>query len=115
MEELGSNNPWSTEWFCPRKDCLQCQGRAFLAEEETEQSLKLVTGEGTPTKGKPDRKAIPSCTGEGMNYCIECISCRKQGLRRIYIGETSRSLYQRGREHSKEIQEMSPTHPLVIH
>ena len=22
MEELGRNNPWSTDWFCPRKDCL---------------------------------------------------------------------------------------------
>ena len=33
----------------------------------------------------------------------------------MYLGETSRSSYQRGREHLKEIQEATPTHPLVIH
>ena len=63
MEELGSNNPWSTEWYCPRKDCLPCQGRAFLAKEEEEEAIKLVTGEGKgnpdPSR-KPDRKSVPS-------------------------------------------------------
>ena len=74
MEELGSSNPWSSEWFCPRKDCLPCQGRIFLAVEEEEQSIKMTTGEGDskPTK-KKDReanKALPSCTTEGMNYML---------------------------------------------
>ena len=98
MEDLGRNNPWASEWYCPRKDCLPCQGRAFLAKEEEEEAIKLVTGEGKKEKRnpdpsrKPDRKSVPSCTGEGMNYCIECVSCRKEGLRRIYVGETSRSL-----------------------
>ena len=118
MEELGSNNPWSTEWYCPRKDCLPCQGRAFLAEEEAERTLKLVTGEGEQTPQPKDRqamKSLPSCTTEGMNYCLECISCRKAGTRRIYMGETSRSTYQRGKEHTKEIQDRTATHPFVMH
>ena len=43
------------------------------------------------------------------------MTCRKEGKRRVYLGETSRSACQRGREHFKEIQEATPTHPLVIH
>ena len=119
MEEFGSNNPWSCEWFCPRKDCLPCQGRIFLAEEEIEQSLKMVTGEGDAQppkkKDREAKKALPSCTSEGMNYSLECMSCRKRDILRIYLGETSRSSYQRGREHSKEIQKRTASHPFVIH
>ena len=33
----------------------------------------------------------------------------------MYLGETSRSSYQRAKEHLKEIQEMAASHPLVIH
>ena len=40
---------------------------------------------------------------------------REEGKRRIYYGETSRSPYQRGTEHRKEILEGIATHPLVIH
>ena len=29
MEDLGRTNPWAAEWFCPRKDCVPCQGRSF--------------------------------------------------------------------------------------
>ena len=74
--------------------------------------------------GKPLRNAwlfrtgqycTPSCTGEGANYSIECLTCRKEGKRRIYFGETSRSPYQRGSEHQKEVREGILTHPLVIH
>ena len=27
MEELGRNNLWASEWYCPRKDCL-LEGRS---------------------------------------------------------------------------------------
>ena len=39
----------------------------------------------------------------------------KKGKTWVYLGETFRNAYQRGREHSKEIWEANPTHPLVIH
>ena len=50
-----------------------------------------------------------------MVYAIECIPCREAGRRRIYWGESSRSAYQRGREHDKEISDGVLTHPLTIH
>ena len=79
--------------------------------------MKMVgKGQETARKVRPeDKVALPSCTSEGKNYILECITCRKAGVRRVYLGETSRSAYQRGREHQKEIQEITPTHPLVVH
>ena len=50
-----------------------------------------------------------------MNYILECITCRKEGVRRAYLGETSRSSYQRGREHIKKILKGMATHPMIIH
>lgn len=43
--------------------------------------------------------SIPSCISEGVNYTIECWTCRKEGVRRIYHGKTSRSPSKRGVEH----------------
>ena len=59
--------------------------------------------------------SLPGCTSEGCNYVIECLPCRKQGKRRRYYGETSRSPHQRGNEHLREIIEQVATHPLVVH
>ena len=105
MEELGNNNPWANDWFCPRQDCLPCQGRLELAKEAEEVAMKMLNKEetGTIKSRKADRNSIPSCTGEGTNYSIECLTCRQEGKRRIYFGETSRSPYQRGSEHQKEV------------
>ena len=46
---------------------------------------------------------------------VECRTCRKEGKKAAYIGETSRSPYQRGKEHQKEVGEMKKAHPLVCH
>ena len=76
----------------------------------------VARGENPVKKVKrEDRKSLPSCTGEGMNYILECVTCRNQERRRAYLGEKSRSTYQRGREHAKEIREGTVTHPMVIH
>ena len=87
--------------------------------EDLEESLKLLdkTGEKKDAvKRKPeDKVGISSCTGEGMNYVLECFSCRKIGKRRIYVGERLRSGYQRGAEHGKEIEDGVLTHPMVLH
>merc|ERR1712112_312225 len=61
-----------------------------------------------------ERKAHPSCTSEGINYIIECLTCRQNGVRRKYCGESSRSGYQRGAEHQKEIDSGLLSHPLVL-
>ena len=50
-----------------------------------------------------------------MVYALDCNVCREQGTRRQYIGETSRSGYQRAKEHRREVEEGIATHPMVIH
>ena len=59
--------------------------------------------------------SIPSCTSESVNYILECYTCRKAGEKRAYYGETSRSPYQRGKEHLREVEEGVISHPLVLH
>ena len=70
MEELGNNNPWANDWFCPRQDCLPCQGRLELAKEAEEEAMRMLNKEETDTTKpkKPERNSIPSCTGERTNY-----------------------------------------------
>ena len=46
---------------------------------------------------------------------LECLPCRRKGVKKLYYGETSRSGYQRAIEHKKEIDNGAATHPLVIH
>ena len=50
-----------------------------------------------------------------MTLHIDCQTCRKEGKRRQYIGESSRSGYQRGKEHGKEVSEGVLTHPMTLH
>ena len=42
IEELGKNNPWASEWYCPRQDCLPYQGRMELAAEAEEEAGKIL-------------------------------------------------------------------------
>ena len=65
---------------------------------------------------QPGLKRIPDLyqdVTEGCNYVVECLTCRREGRKRRYYGETSRSPYQRGNEHSRDITEGVATHPLV--
>ena len=64
MEELGRNNPWATDWFCPRKDCLPCQGMAFLAKEEEEEALRLVA----TVKGKEGQRGVQEIARAGLSW-----------------------------------------------
>ena len=68
-----------------------------------------------PRPAKEDVVSVPKCTSEGAGYSVECWECRRRGEKFQYIGETSRSPYQRGREHAKDIREGNPAHPMVIH
>ena len=42
IEDLGRNSPWASEWYCPRKESLPCQGRAILAAEVEEDAMAMV-------------------------------------------------------------------------
>ena len=114
VDLLGRNNPWAADWCCGRLACLVCKGRALLQQEAEE--TEPTTGPIPPKPGKDDTKAAPKCTSEGAWYIVECWTCRKEGKKAAYIGETSRSPYQRGKKHHKEVAEVKKkTHPLVCH
>ena len=68
-----------------------------------------------PRPSREDTVALPKCTTEGIGYVKECWPCRLQGRKTKYIGEKSRSAYQRAGEHWKEIQAGKKTHPVVEH
>ena len=51
------------------------------------------------TGGKGD------CNQEGVVYAGECLLCKAKGKSSIYIGESSRSAYFRGKQHLKAIKE----------
>ena len=121
-ETLSRNNPWAREGECPRKACPPCWGRRWLAAQEEREAIEKVTGEKAGKEGngdtrgkKEDKIALSCCTKESINYTIECITCRLEGRKRIYWGESSRSGYQRGQEHHREIIGGVQTHPLVLH
>ena len=67
----------------------------------------------TPPRGRT--RALPLCTREEINYELECITCRKAGVKRRYFGESGRSGFQRGCEHVRHITAGAIEHPLVQH
>ena len=112
-QKLGQSDPWKGDTFCQRDDCLHCQGRYILAEEEEDKVMSGCSLKYAPPKGTST--SLPGCTSEGITYALECLSCRKKGTKRIYIGESSRSAYQRGKEHLKDVREGVLDHPMVQH
>ena len=65
--------------------------------------------------GRDDSIAKATCTGEGVKYILECVTCRKGGIKRRYYRESARSGYQRGVDHMREIREGVIAHPMVSH
>ena len=66
-----------------------------------------------PPKGSST--SVPGCTSKGVNYTLKCVECRRVGVRRVYVGGSSRSPYQRGREHLREVKEGVLDHLMVQH
>ena len=93
METVGSNNPDSKEWNCYRKDCPPCHGREILGAEAEEETLKIAQNQEVIVLKPEDKTALLSCTSEGVNYSLECLTCRKRGVIKQYLGGTSRSGY----------------------
>ena len=77
-------------------------------------AIKEEGGIQVPKPSKEDTVSLHGCTSESINYTLECMSCRTEGKRRIYWGESARSAFQRGREHSRDIGSGLKNHPLVI-
>ena len=63
---------------------------------------------------KPGRGEGGNCEGCGVNYEIECQLC-PQGDRSKYVGETSRNLYTRSKEHESRYRAGTVTSFMVKH
>ena len=83
---LQRSNPLETAG-CESEDCLPC---------------------------KPGRGEGGQCEGCGINYKIECQLC-PEGGRGVYIGETSRNLYTRSKEHLKNYEARMPSSFILTH
>ena len=79
MDMLARPNPWASQ-PCGREGCWVCK-----------------TEEGQKSSGK--------CNKEGIVYRIQCMTCKELGVTADYIGESSRSAYQQGKEHARDIRE----------
>ena len=56
-----------------------------------------------------------NCMRGGAVYSIWCLTCREEGKQSVYVGETKRTMFDRGSEHLKAIQERDQESPLVEH
>ena len=97
---------------CDRDNCLLC--RPALSQ--------------LPTVPPTYKSQVGKCHSRGVVYQITCVSCLRNGIRTKYIGETSRSGYERIKEHMRSLrrcmeppddslEDVSPLlkHPWVYH
>ena len=84
---LHKSNPWAKE-PCDRADCLVCRGGEENAGE---------------------------CKRRNVVYRTCCLKCKEKGENRYYYGETSRSSYERGKEHQADSISMSTDSHMVKH
>ena len=71
---LTSSNPWGEE-KCSRQDCLSC---------------------------KTEKGKMGKCRERNLVYETRCKLCKARGETVTYVGETSRSLYERQKEHLQD-------------
>ena len=55
------------------------------------------------------------CMRKGGIYKITCMTCKNQGESVVYVGETGRSLWDRGAEHFNAIRRYNKESPMVEH
>ena len=84
-------DPWGGE-PCGREDCWICTS----SHEES-------------------GKSIGKCSTEGAVYRVQCLDCKECGVVCEYIGETSRSTYERSIEHQRALRNKDQKSPLYKH
>ena len=87
-DSLSSKYPWSP-YFCGKEDCFAC--------------LTVI---------EPGKI---SCRKPGIGYKITCVLCERNGVKAEYQGETSQTLYQRGKKHLDELRTGLSSNCMVIH
>ena len=113
IDILSNKDPWRGQ-NCGRENCLLC-------------ATKILTG----------KNLQQECTKRNIIYEIKCITCEEAEIARIvethegdkekiksmkekitvakYIGETSRSAYERGLEHLDNLASLSTKSPMLRH
>ena len=86
VDLVGTKDPWGN-MPCEREDCWACC----------------------------DERSMGQCRYEGVTYSITCLGCLSQGIKAEYSGESSRSLYQRGAEHLRDLKARAEESPLWKH
>ena len=71
--------------------------------------------EHTVVKSCQDDKKVGQCTQRNLTYETSCQSCTVKGKKAIYIGETARSTYERGIEHSQDYRSGKPDGHMYCH
>ena len=56
-----------------------------------------------------------NCRKNNIGYTIQCKTCKTKGKTRVYRGESSRNLFQRQREHIKQLQKRKESSVLLRH
>ena len=56
-----------------------------------------------------------ACMKKNTIYMIECMTCMEEGNKTQYIGETSRSTYERMEEHRNMMEKIKTESPLIEH
>ena len=86
IDLLGCKDPWG-KTPCERTECWSCK----------------------------DEDSMGCCRTEGVTYSILCLGCLRDGLKAEYSGEISRTLYQRGQEHLRDLDDKLDESPLWKH
>ena len=86
IDLLGTKDPWG-KMPCSRTNCWPCK----------------------------DEKSAGCCRFEGITYSIVCLGCQAVVIKSEYSGESSRSMYQRGQEHLKDLADQKDDSPLWKH
>ena len=75
-----------------RRECELCKERLFLSREAEDEAMKAVAGSKDQAgelkmTSREDRVAKVTCSGEGINYVIECVICRRKEITRRYLSD----------------------------
>ena len=84
---LSNKYPWPKDVKCSDEKCLVC----------------------------PNNSGKINCRKQNVGYQIQCTACEGEGVKSIYVGETSKPLHDRCLRHSYEFRTGTSTNALVIH
>ena len=64
---------------------------------------------------KPCEFRPGDCKKLNVTYELECQNCKEAGVKKVYIGESSRTFWDRAKEHAEALTKKDPTYAVVKH